>query len=164
MLIYENPQAVAIHDRSLVEHLVNELNQHFSQKLCSIYISGHRGVDMDNLDYVDLEISIITTEPFDEMEIVTLTKMKNSMMDQFTFVKSIDFDLAYIHDILTSDNIHPWAYWLKNECTFVAGLDIIKKIKSQYVPRISPMLMIDQEYSPKWQRFCDQMVFNRFNE
>ncbi len=156
-MIFTDSQSLAAADRSLVEQLIKQLDTCFAQKLHSVYVSGHKNININDHPQVDLTISAIVTHAFTLADLEQLTLLKNSLLVEFNFVKSIAFDLATIQSVLSATNIQAWAYWIKNESTFIGGTDLNQYFHS-FDPKISPELMVDGEYCPLWQRFCDQLV------
>lgn len=154
--MYTDIESLATEDKSLVKHLLEELGNEFKGTLHSVYVSGYQGVEITPKTQIDLVISAILEEPLNIHELEKITKVKDSLMESFHFIKSIDFDLGYINNIIQSTNFNAWAYWLKNESTFVGGKNIQHLLDSFY-PQINPEVMVNGEYCAKWQRFCEQL-------
>lgn len=116
--------------RALLDELRTALCAPASPPLHSLYLYGSVARGTATLGASDLDLCLILQDPADTAQLLHLENLRQTLQARHPLVSKIDFDIGHLEQVLATQNLDSWGYWLKHHCRCLWGEDL----RSRFAP------------------------------
>lgn len=116
--------------RALLDQLRTALCAPASPPLHSLYLYGSVARGTATLGASDLDLCLVLQDPADTTQLLQLENLRQTLQARHPLVSKIDFDIGHLEQVLATQNLDSWGYWLKHHCRCLWGEDL----RSRFAP------------------------------
>lgn len=141
---------------NVVAHVVTTLKQCFPELIHSLYVYGSVAEGRAKAGKSDLDMTIIFNYEADQVATAQLTAVQHRLEKNNPVVSKIDFDCGLLREVLHSDSILSWGYWLKHHCVCVYGEDLCRQLPA-FKPSKAIAVAVNGDFLPVLEKLIAQM-------
>ncbi|WP_047285894.1 nucleotidyltransferase domain-containing protein [Pseudomonas protegens] len=116
--------------RALLDELCAALTVPASPPLHSLYLYGSVARGTARPGASDLDLCLILQDPAGPAACLHLENLRQALQVRHPLVSKIDFDIGNLNQVLETQNLDSWGYWLKHHCRCLWGEDL----RSRFAP------------------------------
>jgi len=116
-----------------LDFIVKNLKSILGSKLHSIYIYGSVGRGNAIVGKSDVDLSIIVGNLVTNNERELLELGKEELLKKYSYIPKVDYDIGVLDEVLLSENLYFWGFWLKHCCSCIYGENL-----AQRFPKMKP--------------------------